>query len=111
MPHEQKHNKENQHEDSEGDEEAEEEEGHKKKKVKNTKVYVPSSVANILSDCFQPPNTANIKSANIPHNDNIKALHAKWICHKKPGCSSEHCFIKTAPTFPSAIASLIHGGQ
>ena len=33
------------------------------------------------------------KQRYVPHNDNIKLHQAKWICHKKPGCLSEHCFI------------------
>jgi len=42
---------------------------------------------------FKPPKNSDIGTANIPHNDNIKALHKRWTCHKKPGCSSDHCFV------------------
>jgi hypothetical protein len=41
----------------------------------------------------QQPKASDIYAANIPHNNNIKALRAQWTCHKKPGCESEHCFI------------------
>ncbi|KAF8877867.1 hypothetical protein BD779DRAFT_1613105 [Infundibulicybe gibba] len=36
---------------------------------------------------------SDIDGANTPHNDNIKALRMHWACHKKPGCSSEFCFV------------------
>lgn len=41
----------------------------------------------------QAPKASDIKDANVPHNDNIKALCERWMCHQKPGCASEHCFI------------------
>ncbi|KAJ3509117.1 hypothetical protein NLJ89_g5389 [Agrocybe chaxingu] len=31
------------------------------------------------------PKPTDINTANIPHNDNIKALRERWLCHKKPG--------------------------
>jgi hypothetical protein len=41
----------------------------------------------------KPPKNSDIGTANIPHNENIKSLRERWMCHKKPGCSSDHCFI------------------
>src|SRR5882762_5762622 len=41
----------------------------------------------------EPPKNSDIGTANIPHNNNIRALRERWMCHAKPGCSSEHCFI------------------
>ena len=42
---------------------------------------------------FKPPKNSDISTVNIPNNDNIKALRERWTCHKKPGCSSNHCFV------------------
>lgn len=42
---------------------------------------------------FKPPKNSDIGTANIPHNDNIKSLCERWMCHKKPGCLSDHCFV------------------
>ncbi|KIJ93076.1 hypothetical protein K443DRAFT_125727 [Laccaria amethystina LaAM-08-1] len=41
----------------------------------------------------KPPKNSDISTANIPHNENIKSLHERWMCHKKPGCLSDHCFV------------------
>ena len=46
-----------------------------------------------LHALIKPPKNSDIGTANIPHNDNIRSLHEQWGCNKKPGCSSEHCFI------------------
>lgn len=42
------------------------------------------------------PKVADIDSANFPHIENIKQLKAWWMCHKKPGCTSEHCWVDPA---------------
>jgi len=41
----------------------------------------------------QVPKVADVQTANVPHNDNIKALQERWTCHMKLGCASEHCFV------------------
>jgi len=68
------------------------------------------SVAALRLPCFfviilsQPPKSADIHTANIPHNDNIKVLRGQWMCHKKPGCESEHCYINPVDSSHLALS-------
>ncbi|KIK24402.1 hypothetical protein PISMIDRAFT_98610 [Pisolithus microcarpus 441] len=39
------------------------------------------------------PKDVDIDEADRPLNKNIRALRDRWVCHKKPGCESEFCFI------------------
>ncbi|KAG0695734.1 hypothetical protein DFH29DRAFT_879839 [Suillus ampliporus] len=39
---------------------------------------------------------SDIDDGNKPLNKNIRDLHNRWVCHKKPGCPSEHCYINAA---------------
>ncbi|KAI5997046.1 hypothetical protein EDD15DRAFT_2194729 [Pisolithus albus] len=39
------------------------------------------------------PRDVDIDEADQPLNKNIRALRDRWVCHKKPGCESEFCFI------------------
>jgi hypothetical protein len=79
---------------------ASDDDGQKTKKPKKSKassnLTSPHPMNMIISSFSQPPKASNIHTANIPHNNNIKALRAQWMCHKKPGCHSEHCFINPA---------------
>ncbi|KAI5992633.1 hypothetical protein EDC04DRAFT_2613582 [Pisolithus marmoratus] len=55
------------------------ENSHKKRKKKKKKTHTPKDV--------------DIDEANWPLNKNIHALRDCWLCHKKPSCESEFCFI------------------
>ncbi|KAI5980757.1 hypothetical protein EDD15DRAFT_2181381 [Pisolithus albus] len=39
------------------------------------------------------PKLCDIDEADTPLLRNIQALRNRWVCHKKPGCESEFCFI------------------
>ncbi|KAG1888898.1 uncharacterized protein F5891DRAFT_1199129 [Suillus fuscotomentosus] len=39
------------------------------------------------------PRGDDIDPANEEHNNNIKIICTRWVCHKKPGCHSDHCFV------------------
>ncbi|KAG0701026.1 hypothetical protein DFH29DRAFT_876205 [Suillus ampliporus] len=41
---------------------------------------------------------SDIDESNQPVNKNIRDLCNRWICHKKPGCESEFCFVNPADT-------------
>ncbi|KAH7921103.1 hypothetical protein BV22DRAFT_1039024 [Leucogyrophana mollusca] len=56
----------------------------KKKKKSNT------------SKSTRVPKATDIDEENQLVNDNIKSLRNRHICHKKPGCESEFCFINAA---------------
>ncbi|KAI6046492.1 hypothetical protein EDC04DRAFT_2887723 [Pisolithus marmoratus] len=55
------------------------ENSHKKWKKKKKKTHALKDV--------------DINEADQPLNKNIHALQDCWVCHKKPGCESEFCFI------------------
>ncbi|KIK39958.1 hypothetical protein CY34DRAFT_88258, partial [Suillus luteus UH-Slu-Lm8-n1] len=38
------------------------------------------------------PKADDIDEDMKPINKNIKALSDRWVCHKKPGCSSDYCY-------------------
>ncbi|KAG2738054.1 hypothetical protein P692DRAFT_20759847, partial [Suillus brevipes Sb2] len=42
------------------------------------------------------PKASDIDESNQPVNKNIRDLRNWWICHKKPGCESEFCFVNPA---------------
>ncbi|KAG1862590.1 hypothetical protein DFJ58DRAFT_656896 [Suillus subalutaceus] len=42
---------------------------------------------------FQAPKASDIDDKMKPVNRNITKLTDCWVCHKKPGCSSEYCFV------------------
>ncbi|KAG1887466.1 uncharacterized protein F5891DRAFT_1199929 [Suillus fuscotomentosus] len=60
-------------------EESESDNGRRRKKMKKAKMKAPQG------DDTNP--------ANQEHNNNIKILCTQWVCHKKLGCRSDHCFI------------------
>jgi len=78
------------------DEDPEDEGEPKTKKAKKSKVHIYALLFTCFSAQFhvvKTPKAADINNANVPHNDNIKVLRQRWICHQKPGCASDHCFI------------------
>ncbi|KAG2353917.1 hypothetical protein BDR07DRAFT_1495396 [Suillus spraguei] len=44
----------------------------------------------------QAPKASDIDDSDKSLNKNIRDLRNQWVCHKKPGCPSEHCYINAA---------------
>ncbi|KAG2039022.1 hypothetical protein BDR03DRAFT_1009472 [Suillus americanus] len=42
------------------------------------------------------PKASDIDDGDKPLNKNIRDLRNRWVCHKKPGCPSEHCYVNAA---------------